>query len=320
MNRPFEHVNKTLLGWLPPDMQDRLGMLRRYSLRGGRGHGTPIVARVDGTTFHGGLTDRWKGLVSLYALAKVLGRDFRIYYTYPFDLEEYQVPNLYDWRLRPGELSTSLCHTRMLRLAGDPTLSRVQHLPADKQIHAYANRDWLPLINEQYGTSFRWGELFRELFVPSDRLRAALDVWHKHLLHPYMAVAFRTQNLLGDYVEYAYPPAGREKQADIIARCLDYLQRLHQLSGLPLLVTSDSRRLSEATADLPFVTATTGVAAHVDTVADAPQEQYMKSFVDFYLLAEAQSVFCAGTEEMYPSDFPKYAAMLYNHPFQRVLL
>ena len=295
-------------------------MLRRYGIYGRLGYGTPIVARVDGTTFHGGLTDRWKGIVSLYALAKVLGRDFRILYTYPFDIEEYQVPNRYDWRLSAEELSGSLRNTHMLRLTGETTLRRVQHLPTNKQVHAYANRDWLTLINEQYGTAFRWGELFDELFKPSDRLTGALKAYNGLLHQPYIAVAFRTQNIFGDYPEYHYPAVDKKRQEDVAARCIDYLSLLHEQTRRPLLVTSDSWRLTERASVLSFVTATSGSAAHVDTTDDATWEQYAKSFVDFYLLAGAQTVYCAGTDEMYPSEFPKYAALLREVPFQRVLL
>ena len=65
------------------------------------------------------------------------------------------------------------------------------------------------------------------------------------------------------------------------------------------------------------VICTNGKAAHADTLRNAPDEQYLKSFVDFYLLASAQEIYCAGTEEMYPSEFPLYAAKVNNRPFYR---
>ena len=76
--------NSRILGWLPKEWQDNIGAFRRYRIFGARGNSNAIIARVDGTTFHGGLTDRWKGIVSLYALSKVTHRDFRLRYTFPF--------------------------------------------------------------------------------------------------------------------------------------------------------------------------------------------------------------------------------------------
>ena len=316
--RKSEKINKALLGWLPVEMQDSIGKLRRYSAIGRKGEGNPIVMRVDGTTFHGGLADRWKGIVSLFALSKVLHRDFRIYYTYPFRLTEFQVPNLYDWRISDTQISRNLINTKMLRLAGDATLERVQSLPENKQIHAYANRDWLDIINSTYGTSFRWGELFNQLFKPSEALQEALSEYGEHTSKPYIAVAFRMQNLLGDYQEYEYKPASEERQKEIIAACISFLKRLHEKENMPVLVTSDSGRMSQEASLLPFVFSTRGEAAHADTVCNQAKEVYMKSFVDFYMLAGAEKIYAPATEEMYRSDFPRYAALVYDKEFARV--
>ena len=64
----------------------------------------------------------------------------------------------------------------------------------------------------------------------------------------------------------------------------------------------------------------TGSAAHVDTQSNAPLEQYSKSFVDFYLLSDAEKIYSVGTKEMYDSDFPRYAAKLNERPFERIVL
>ena len=315
-----ESVHKRLLGWLPVEMQDCLGRLRRYRILGQRGTGNSLIAMVDGTTFHGGLCDRWKGIVSLYAYCKAVRRDFRIHYTFPFDLSQLQIPNRYDWRIAESDICRNFFGCRMLRLTGDATLRRVHHLPQDRQIHAYANRDWLPLINAAYGTAYEWGSLFKELFRPSALLQQRLDAFAAHTAHPYVAVAFRMQNLLGDYPEYAYQPASPERQRELLQLVISWLLRLHDMANLPILVTSDSERLTREVACLDFVFTNTGRAAHVDTLAGQPLEQYMKSVVDFYLLAGAAKVYAVGTKEMYPSDFPRYAALLGGVPFERILI
>jgi len=316
----MQSINRILGGWLPLDTQDNVGMLRRYSWKKGVSVPNYVVARVDGSGFHGGLCDRWKGIVSLYAYCKATGRDFRMVYTFPFDLTLFQVPNTYDWRISPSDLGQSLWQCRMLRLVGEPRLDRLAKAPNNKQLHCYANRDWVPEINERFGTSYRWGELFEELFKPTEIVQKALSSFGEQLQHPYIAVAFRMQNLLGDYPEYAYQPTSKQRQEVLIQTCISYLQQLHEQSLLPVLVTSDSACLTARVQSLPFVFTNLGAAAHVDTVKNAPQEQYLKSFVDFYLLAGAEKVICAGTKEMYPSEFPKYAAMVHQHPFERVLL
>lgn len=317
---PFRtRLHAALLGWLPKHIQDKIGMLRRYKFGGHKGEGTPIVAVIDGSTFHGGLTDRWKGIISLYALAKATGREFKIHYIYPFDLTEFQISATYNWIMPTNDLSQNIFSTYLLRITGDPTIKRLQNLPKNKQIHVYANRDCIELINQTYGTNFTWSGLFNELFRPSPLLQNKLNSFSQ-TREPYIAIAFRMQNLLGDYPEYAYQATSEKRQQEIIAACVGFIKRVHKEWNMPILVTSDSNRMTNIAIELPYVWTNSGKAVHVDTVSSAPEEYYLKSFVDFYLLAGAQKVYAAATPEMYNSDFPKYAALTGNIPFERIFL
>ena len=54
--------------------------------------------------------------------------------------------------------------------------------------------------------------------------------------------------------------------------------------------------------------------------ADAAYDTYLNSFVDFYMLADSRRIFSLGTDEMYPTQFPMYAAKVNDIPFERILL
>ena len=315
-----QEIHRVLLCWLPVDWQERIGVWYHYRHNGTVGHGNALIALVDGTTFHGGLADRWKGIVSLYALAKATGRDFRIRYIFPFDLTAFQVPARYDWQLRDGEWSDRISRVCLKRMVADPKIDRMLRLPQDKQVHCYANRDWVEEVNAHFHTAYTWGELFEELFQPTELVNQAIASYRARLPESYIAVAFRLQNLFGDFTEYEYQPTSVARQKEISALCRSYLEQLHIKTHKAILVTSDSNHFAEELADMPFVVCTKGQAAHVDTGKEAPNEQYLKSFVDFYLLADAQEVYSAGTKEMYPSEFPQYAAKIHNRPFTRVRL
>ena len=317
----WQNINKVLLSPLPKGCQEWLGKLRRYSLFGARGEGNSLVAMVDGRGFQGGLCDRWKGIVSLYAFAKATERDFRIYYSYPFDLHLFQLPNTYDWTISDSALSRRFSRVKLLRVVGENDFHRLDNIPSDKQIHCYANRDWVEQINSTFGTNYRWGELFSELFSPSTLLQNELQKFDTYTGNPYIAVALRVQNLFGDFPEYDYHPATPEMQAAIVKTLAKYVNSLHNKHNLPILVTSDSQTVLQTISRLcPFVFTNSGKAAHADTTADAPLAEYLKPMVDFYLLARAQKVFAPATEQMYMSDFPKYAAAVNNHDFERVAL
>lgn len=316
-----ETLYRFLLQGLPIEWKEFLGKLRRYDLRPDNStHPHCVIARVDGSTFHGGLCDRWKGIVSLYAFCKVNQLQYYIDYTFPFDLKKLTIPNQYNWIIAPTDICHNIRNVHMMRLAGDSTLKRMQKLPTTKQIHCYANRDWLPIINQTYHTQLDWGELFNELFKPSPYLEQCLKEKRVSLPSVYIAVAFRMQNLLGDYPEYQYTPASPNRQKEILDACKTYILHLQKRTQKNILITSDSERLTKEFENLTGIYINTGSAAHVDTNSNAPLEQYCKSFVDFYLLSEAEEIHSVGTKEMYDSDFPRYAAKLNNRPFERIVL
>ena len=316
----LEKINSIINCCFPKDWQDKAGLLRRYSFSGSQGNRNAIIYRADGSQFHGGLTDRWKGMVSLYALAKAINRDFRIYYTFPFRLEDFLIPNEYNWVIDDADITQNIRNVTLRRVIAEPTPSRMLNIPQNKQIHCYANRDWLESINATFGTSYKWGDLFRELFTPSPLLANAVNQLQAVLPTNYIAVAFRMQNLLGDYKEYQYQPATAERQNEIITVCKEYLKSLYNTVNLSILVTSDSNYLTAEVSQLPYVFTNKGKAAHVDTVRDADETMYLKSFVDFYALAGAKAIYAPTTKEMYHSDFPKYAAKLGGCTFSRIEL
>jgi hypothetical protein len=63
-----------------------------------------------------------------------------------------------------------------------------------------------------------------------------------------------------------------------------------------------------------------GTRVHIGCTADADHNTYMNSFVDFYMLANSKKIFSLGTKEMYPTEFPLYAAKVNEIPFERILL
>ena len=64
-----------------------------------------------------------------------------------------------------------------------------------------------------------------------------------------------------------------------------------------------------------------GASSHPDTKGNGlTEKEYLKSFVDFYMLAGAEKIFAPATDEMYKSGFPETAAKLYDIPFERLWL
>ena len=104
------------------------------------------IAMIDGETFHGGMCDRFKGIVSLYAYCKYTGNPFRIRYTYPFRLEDYLQPAAYDWTLKQGEYTDNPLYSRVLYMRGEHLATRLLGFKAKKQVHFYSNRDMVAIL------------------------------------------------------------------------------------------------------------------------------------------------------------------------------
>lgn len=125
---------------------------------------------------------------------------------------------------------------------------------------------------------------------------------------------------MGDFPEYSYQEASEERKASLILLCRQCLTNLCGKHDLPILVTSDSQIFLESVKGMDGVSSFPSKVVHLDYVKDAPMEVYRKSFVDFYLIAESALVYCAGTTEMYKSNFPNYAAKVNAVPFERILI
>lgn len=290
------------------------------------------IAMVDGNAFHGGMCDRFKGIISLYAYCKYRGIPFRIRYTYPFKLEDYLQPAAYDWTLKKGEYTDNPIYSRVLYMRGEHFATRLLNLKMKKQVHFYCNRDLLTHINEKYtlrginGTPLDWGTLFCELFKPGKILQKRIDTTKKDIGSDYYAAVFRFQNLLGDFHEYHFKALNdKGKEEKLITTCLDAIKMLVAEHGnRPLLVTADSTTFLKRAALIDGVYIIPGTLIHMDGQKHYDQENlyeaHLKSFLDFYMLSKAQKIYRIGTKQMYRSQFPVYAAMVHGIPFESITI
>ncbi|MBD5132457.1 MAG: hypothetical protein HDT28_07730 [Clostridiales bacterium] len=270
-----------------------------------------IISCVDGRVWHGGMCDRFKGIISSFAYCKQNNIDFRIKYTYPFELSEYLIPNKYDWILKDNEFSENIKESDILYLIAEKYSNRFK-IPKRKQIHVYANRDYIKDEDPH-----KWGDLFNELFKPSLKLQDAITRLH---FDDYIAVVFRFQNLIGDFEEYSFSALPEEERNKLLSKCKQsVIDFRNSYPFYKVLVTSDSKTFLDIVKDLDGCYTIPGELVHIDAKGSKDKnDAYLKSFVDFYMISKAKKVFCVGTDIMYPSEFPMYAAKINNVEFQRV--
>lgn len=314
-----------------------------------------VVFMLDGRAIHGGLTDRLKGICSVYSYCKLHNIPFYLHAVYPFHLSDYLEPNSYDWTISEEEISYDSNISTPVVLNDYQLNTRFHNcyltsrlLSKKKQIHIYGNT---PFLDSHFNESFN------ELFRPSPRLQKDLDTLTATLIpsltstpssltssqspltpnpstlthipltstpspltRHYVAVVTRFQQLLGDFKETGYKTLGEEGKHALIVKCINKIEELHntELQGKQILCTSDSITFLNEVNKLPYVSIIPGNVVHMDHTSDASFETYEKSFLDLFMIAKADEVILLQTDDMYPSGFPERAAMIGGKPFKHI--
>jgi len=313
----------TKLVWqLPPTLRDNLRNIYRGSIfRKQYPENQLFIQIVDGTTFHGGLTDRLKGIISSYLYCKIKNITFKIDHTSPFNLSSFLIPNNYNWTLSSkNKISKNVFECKLLYLIGDPTIQRLISLKTKSQIHCFSNRDIINELNNHYGSAFTWGCLFKELFKPSEYLQKEILKYKKITGENYYSAIFRFQNLLGDFIEYDDVKELDEiNKGILINKCKQSIIELkRKLGNTRILITSDSKLFLNEISRIKELIVFPEDNVHMDNTSGQPLKIYQKSFTDFILISESLGVYSIGTPIMYKTEFPLYAAKINNIPFERI--
>ena len=136
---------------LPPNLRDNIRGIKRFSLFNRKYPKKQLLIYfADGKTFHGGLTDRFKGIISLYAFSHMAKIDFRIEFTSPFLLTQLLVPNQYNWCFTEDEvISYNILESKYMFMIGENFSNRLLKLKTNKQLHCLANRDIRNILNRK---------------------------------------------------------------------------------------------------------------------------------------------------------------------------
>lgn len=266
-----------------------------------------IICPFDGTIYHGGLTDRLRGVLSVYAEAKRRSIPFHILWTSPFPLQNYLTPASRDWRISPDEFvrqagrATPVIIQDLSDAASDALL-RTALSSFHGDIHIYSNSD---------SAAGNYKELYAELFKPSEILQQSVGLHLGRIGADYWAFTFRFLQLLGDFTDYdpkvLEPPAARTLMELARDEMLSLMK--HMPEGYRALVTSDSRRFLDFVADAdPRIYVTPGDIVNIDRVREVNRDAWLKTFTDQQLIMHACRVHRMTGPGMYPTGFPKFAA------------
>ncbi|QUB71139.1 hypothetical protein J4864_02660 [Prevotella multiformis] len=282
----------------------------------------PFVFMVDGRIPHGGMFDRLKGLITVFAVSKALGKPFRLNWSYPFVLSKYLEPNKYDWIIDESQMTFGLLSYKNIIAYGEIVNPSRLCKKRSSETHFYYGYDSLDKVNAHFGTDYKWGELYRELFRPTAYLQRYLERYRTEIGDSYIAIHTRFMNLLGDKTETAVNPeldSDSQKNA-LVASAVNAIKKISsQHFGMNVLIASDSMVfIEEIKKAMPDVYIVPGTVKHIDTAGETDDSENIKMFTDYYLISGAQKVYSLWHEGMWKSAFPEYAARIGNVSFERV--
>lgn len=273
-----------------------------------------IVCMYDGRMHHGGLTDRLRGALTTYRLARRLGIPFYIYWNHPFQLETYLQPAATDWRIAENELS-------FCRDDAYPVIIQDKHAVANA-LRLRAGLHNRPLQTHVYSNSYNarghYSELYRELFRPSVALEAETRRHLDVLGDNYEVFTFRFLTLLGDFTDHSREVLEGEEREEFIRKVSEEFRRLaSQIDrDRKIFVTTDSATFLKIAPQLDSrVYTVEGDVKHIDIGPRGGDDAWMKVFVDQQLIMHSRRVTLMRTGGMYNSGFGRFAAEVGGVPF-----
>ncbi len=283
-----------------------------------------VVCIYDGKIKNGGIADRLRGVVSTYKVCKELKLDFKILFTSPFNLSDFLVPNNINWEIKEDELNyntniTDLCYIDTLT-GSDYESNRQEKWfirEFKKKYHEFHVR-----TNATFSYNGDYSTLFNELFKPSLQLQSSIEKQKEILGIGYISTSFRFMNLLDDFNETVelHCKLTKEEQDELIIKNIEQLQLLHdKYPDKRILVNSDSTTFLQTAAKLDYVYIIPGNVTHIDGKNNSNEyEAYEKTFLDFFMIANAERIYLLRTGQMYNSGYPFAASKIYNKPFERI--
>jgi len=278
-----------------------------------------IVSMVDGhflTTC--GLADKLRGAISAYKFCETNQLKYKLLFTDPFDLQDYLLPNKYDWFVDVADVHYNFSKAKPLVIMHSIKEVGVRNNYMKildkmrcqaKDIHLYTNA---PFYNDNEEAA----RIFNLLFKPTDRLLESINSCFSTIddRKGYCSATFRFQQLLGDFKEGKFNVLPECEREIYIIKCLDIVKQIHNKENCTILVTSDSITFLDRAKELDFVYVIPDKVKH-PAFEKEKQTDYTKSFVDMYMISKAKKVYRVCGGEMYMTGFPYFAAGITNAPF-----
>ena len=272
----------------------------------------------------GGLCDRINGMVSLFKHCKASGIPFKINFVKPFNLQNFLVPNTYNWIVNPSCVNYDCSHLRFIPML-DLNWRNFEHYFSVQEkniqdiIRKWKKGSMVCWSNAHVVRKEEFSELFFELFKPSKVVQNEIDANIKRIGNEFIGVTIRFQNRLGDFKEADVCELPQTKKDDLIKRCEQKVIEIHLSNpNKKILLTSDSRSFLNIMDRYDFIYTIPGKLIHMSYTLEKDVDSYIKGFVDLLMLSKAETIYLLITDDMWRSGFPETASFIGNRNYVEI--
>lgn len=292
--------------------------LRKLSLRKSSAKKCIIVC-FNGYVPHGGLVDRLKGIISFYEISKILDYDFYIQFDNPFRLEIFLEPNLVNWKIE--NVKWHLLDTELVYVINNFEINPLEKIKSSKAnvFLVYANVDYSKIFyphKDDTQLEKEWNKNFFELFKKSAILE---ECCNNILVKPYISFHARFANLMGDFVDTTNKVLLDEEKSELCEVLFKEINKVSDTHNHFIYVLSDSTCFINFLKVKMNICTTPGIPFHMDNFKRITNfEGQLKTFIDFFALANSEKVYFLHLKPMYNSSFSKYASIVGNTQYERI--
>jgi hypothetical protein len=311
----FKIKNKLKIIWIIINHLKNLSIVK--------GNKKQILIICDGIISHGGLVDRLKGIISFYQIAKLKNFDFKIQFNNPFRLTEFLVPNSYNWITTIVDLKWNPLNTSFLVLMDNFEFDPIASFTKSKKYNfiIYCNVDYLSKIHldkSKIEVAQIWQNSYRELFTPSKYFKEKLE--EVKIESKRIAVHTRFTGLMGDFKDSSNKTISNERKTEILKLLITEINKISLANpNFQICIFSDSIQFLNYIKSNTKFFVIDGTLLHLGLASRKKNiKDHLKTFIDFYLIAQSTKIFLIKTDEMHNSAFSMYASKIENTQFEKI--
>lgn len=284
--------------------------LKYYKIKRNHKQEDRIILIFDKNKNYCGIADIIKAIVGIYYIAKQNHLDFKIYCHYPLILSDYLGEGYHKWIIKKEDINYSIWQTKIISYSG---LEEQPPLKKGYEYHVYnfLGKNILQNINVENWKS-EWHNLFSELFKPRQLI---LDRLTESGIIPntYSAVHIRLLNTL----EISEPlsvniskPLDEENKNRLLNIIFEEIENINRINKV--IVFSDSELFNYYSKERGYMTID-GKIGHISYCKC--EETTFKTFMDWFAISMAKSIYSIRGAVLYNSAFPFYASLIGNKEY-----